>query len=64
MFELIKLLLIKLNKLQFVYYSDETPYLGLHSPTKNLLTDVCTNKEEALFSISIIIYYLQIKFDN
>ena len=40
--------------LQFVYYSDKTSYLGLHGPTKNLLTDVPCKYKKALFSISIL----------
>ena len=51
---------------------DKTSYLGLHSPRKNLLTDVLHKYKKALFSISILSIsnvftsstYLQIKFDN
>ena len=33
---------------------DKTSYLGLHSPRKNLLTDVLHKYKKALFSISIL----------
>ena len=61
-----------LKTLQFVYYSNRTPYLELHSPTKSLLPDVPHKYKKALCSISILKFfnvfisstYLQIKFDN
>ena len=39
--------------LQFVYYSDKTSYLGLHSPTKNL-ADVPHKYKKASIFISIL----------
>ena len=61
-----------LKTLQFVYYSNRTPYLELHSPTKSLLPDVPHKYKKALGSISILKFfnvfisstYLQIKFDS
>ena len=42
-----------LKTLQFVYYSNRTPYLELHSPRKSLLTDAPHKYKKALCSISI-----------
>ena len=35
-------------------YSNRTPYLELHSPTKNFLTDVPHKYKKAIYSISIL----------
>ena len=43
-----------LKTLRFVYYSNGTPSLELHSPTKKLLTGVPHKYKKALYSISIL----------
>ena len=40
--------------LWFVYYSNRTPYLKLHSPTKNLLTNIPHKYKKELYYISIL----------
>ena len=46
-----------LKPLQFVYYSNRTPYLELHSPTKRFLPDVLHKYKKALCSISILKFF-------
>ena len=43
-----------LKTLRFVYYFNGTLYLELHSPTKNLQTDVPHKCKKALYSVSIL----------
>ena len=52
------------------FYCNRTPYLELHSPTKNLLTDAPHKFDFILqvffefLNVFILSSYLQMKFDN